>query len=98
MAEMPMEEPAEAMEEPATGDVSQGYSIDISCLPDGSYQVSGPEPLAEEAAEETGAPGSEMGETFDSIGAALKEVLRIAKENPMGSDQASFEAGYSGAR
>jgi len=79
-----------------TGDLSQGYCIEISVLPDGTYQVSPPESLKEEAAEEQGGePGSEAGQTFDSVGAALKQVLKLMKDNPVGGDgQASFEAGY----
>lgn len=90
-----MEEPT--MEEGAEGDLTQGYTIEVSCLPDGTYKVSGPEPLAVEAAEETGAPGSETGQDFDSIGAALKGIMDLIKQNPMGSDgQKAFEAGFGG--
>ena len=55
-----------------------------------------PEPLEEEAAEEQGdAAGSEQGEDFSSLGEALKAVLTIVKQNPIGeSDQSNFEAGY----
>lgn len=80
----------------AAGDLSQGYSIEISCLPDGSYKVSGPEPLQDEAAEEKGEPGSETGEDFPSVGAALKQVLQLIKENPMSSNaDQQFGAGYA---
>lgn len=90
-ADMPVDEPASA-----TPDLSQGYCIEVSVLPDGTFKVSGPEPLAEEAAEEQGEPGSEMGEDVESIGEALKAVLAIVKANPVGdSAQASFEAGYA---
>lgn len=77
-------------------DLAQGFCIEISVLPDGTYKVSGPEPLADEAAEEQGEAGSELGQDFDSIGAALKQVLQVIKDNPLGdSDQANFEAGYA---
>lgn len=80
----------------APGDLSQGYSIEISCLPDGSYKVSGPEPLQAEASEEQGEPGSEQGDDFPTIGAALKQVLQLIKENPMSGDgNAQLEAGYA---
>ena len=93
-AETPAEDQAEGGEE--AGDLSQGYCIELSVLPDGTFKVSGPEPLQEEAAEEQGeAPGSEAGEDFESIGEALKGVLTIIKQNPVGdSDQANFEAGF----
>lgn len=94
-----MDAPITEMPSPAAaaGDVSQGYCIDISVLPDGSFKVSGPEPLEAEAAEDAGeAPGSEMGTDFDSIGAALKGVLDIIKQNPVGeSADAQLEAGYA---
>ena len=78
------------------GDLSQGYCLELSVLPDGTFKVSGPEPLAEEADEEQGeAAGSEAGQDFTSIGEALKAILSAIKANPVGgSDQSQFEAGY----
>lgn len=87
----------EAMPSPgaAAGDLSQGYCIEVSVLPDGTFKVSGPEPLAVEAAEEQGEAGSEMGQDFDTIGDALKGVLAVIKDNPVGDDaNAAMEAGY----
>ena len=93
-----MEEQAEPSPGAAAGDLSQGFCIEVSVLPDGSFKVSGPEPLAASAAEETGEPASEMGDDYTSIGEALKAVLMIIKENPVGSDEnAQVEAGF-GAR
>lgn len=96
-AQDPAAMPAEtAMPEETAGDMSQGYVIELSVLPDGTFKVSGPEPLEVEAAEEEGAPGSEMGEDFASIGDALKGVLMMIKQNPVGGDdQQQFEAGYA---
>lgn len=92
----PMMGAAESAETPAEStSLSQGYSIELSVLPDGTFKVSGPEPLAAEAAEEQGEPGSEMGEDFDDIKAALKGMLGIIKANPVGDDQAQFNAGYT---
>lgn len=81
----------------AAGDLSQGYCIEISVLPDGSYKVSGPEPLEAEAAEDQGEPaGYSAGEDYPSIGAALKGVLELIKQNPVGGDADSqMEAGYA---
>lgn len=77
-------------------DLTQGYCIEISVLPDGSYKVSGPEPLPEEADEEKGEPGAEQGDDYPSIGAALKGVLDIVKQNPVGGDaDKQFGAGYA---
>ena len=94
MPDMPMsdaETPAEG------GDLAQGYCIEISVLPDGSFKVSGPEALEVEAAADQGeAPYSEVGEDFTSIGEALKQVLTLIKQNPVGGEaQANFEAGYA---
>lgn len=76
-------------------DLSQGYCIELSVMPDGTFKVSGPEPLQEEAEEEQGEPGSEAGQDFDSIAEAMKGVLRIIKANPVGKDeQADFNAGF----
>lgn len=86
---------AMAPAESATPDLSQGYCVELSVLPDGTFKVSGPEPLETEAAEETGEPGSEMGEDVRSVGEALKAILAIVKANPVaGDDNAQFQAGY----
>ena len=83
-------------------DLSKGYVVELSCMPDGTYSVSGPEPLSEEQSEESaggdaGSDADDQGQTFDSIGAALKGVLDIIKQNPMsGNDQDQFNAGYAG--
>jgi hypothetical protein len=93
MAAEPVAAPASA-----AGDLSQGYCIELSVLPDGSFKVSGPAALEAEAVEETGAPGSELGQDLTTIGDALKAIIGIVKENPVGADdQKQFEAGY-GAR
>lgn len=89
------EDEAGASPESATPDLAQGYCVELSVLPDGSFKVSGPEPLEAEAAEETGEPGSEMGEDYTSIGEALKAILAITKANPMSGDaDAQLQAGY----
>ena len=97
-----MADPAMPADDAAAGgdseDLTQGYVIEISCLPDGTYKVSGPEPLQEEAQEEQGETpdADDKGEDFDSIGAALKGVLQMIKDNPMGDNaQSQFEAGYA---
>jgi hypothetical protein len=86
----------DAATESATPDLSQGYCVELSVLPDGTFKVSGPEPLEAEAAEETGEAGSEMGEDVKTIGEALRKILEITKANPIaGDDQAQFEAGFN---
>ena len=86
---------------PAEGDLSQGFCIEISCLPDGTFKVSGPEPLAEEAEEEQGEPGSEAGQDASSIGEALKLVLAAYKEasaGTAGSEDDQMAAGFNSVR
>ena len=79
---------------PAAAPATQGFTIEISCLPDGTFQVSS-EPLQEEAQEETGAPGSEAGQTVKSFGEALKIALQLFQAGgSTGSDE--FESGYAG--
>ena len=83
--------------ETASGDISQGYSLEISVLPDGTFKLGAPEPLEVEAEEETGAPGEELGEDFPSIGGLMKALLEVVKRNPVGGDeQQNFEAGFNG--
>lgn len=95
MADTMTAAPADAETPAESTDLSQGYCVELSVLPDGTFKVSGPEPLAEEAEEEQGEPGSEMGQDFDGIAEALKGMLRIIKDNPVGKDeQADFNAGF----
>ena len=70
------------------GGMSQGYCIELYVLPDGTFTVSGPEAMPT-------MKGMEGKETYDSIGAALKGVLELIKQNPIGGEAGEqFEAGY----
>ncbi len=93
----PLDQPApQDATAPAADDMSQGFTIEISCLPDGTFQIS-TEPLAAEAAEETGTPGSEMGQPLQSIGEVLKKVMSIVQNNGATDDgDAAFDEGYKG--
>ncbi len=83
-----------------------GYVICIACKPDGSYDVykDEPESAAEPASEEAGEPGGNapsMGQpethTVDSLEEALKQVIRIHKQNPMDDSYSSqMSAGFHG--
>ena len=86
------EAPAEA--EPT----NQGYTIEISVLPDGTFSVSS-ESIETEAVEETGEPGSEVGQQAKSFGEALKIALDIYKaDGNLGNAQADFMAGFTEKR
>ena len=107
MARMPMpavpvamaEDPA-MMADPAMIDETElidetemveGYVIEIIVKADGSFAVSKEELRAE--AEE--GPGEEA-MSYDSLGQAMKAVMDIVKQNPVGeSEQSQFDAGYA---
>ena len=95
----PDDEGSEAAPGSAGGDLTQGYVIEVSVLPDGSFNVGDPEPLQEEAEEENGEETSDSGQSYPSIGAALKQVLLLIQENPVsGNADAQFQAGFSGGQ
>ena len=90
-----------APEPPAMGEMGsesaptpsqEGYEICIYVTPEG-YRVEGPLPLeAELQGEEEVEPQSE---TLPDLMEALKHVIAITKENPLGDDaNAQMEAGY----
>ena len=102
MARMPMPA-APAMADPAKADdaamaddaaktdETEGYVIEIIVKADGSFAVSKEELQAE--AEE--GPGEEA-MSYDSLGQAMKAVMDIVKQNPVGeSEQSQFDAGYA---
>jgi len=76
-----------AEEEPAP----EGYVIEIVVKADGTFAVS-KEDVRMEAEE---GPGEEA-MSFDSLGQAMKAVMDIVKENPVGaSEQSQFDAGFA---
>ena len=89
--------PMPMMEEPdveaEAGGPSTGYCIRLHVLEDGTFKVGEPEPYVDD--DETAAP---TGQDYQTIGDALKGVLEVIRDNPVGNDdQKAFEAGY-GAR
>ena len=71
-------------------EMAEGYVIEIVVKADGSFAVS-KEDLRMEAAE---GPGEEA-MSYDSLGQAMKAVMDIVKQNPVGeSEQSQFDAGY----
>ena len=84
-----MMKPREMAPGAAAGDTAQGFCVKLSVFADGTYGVSGPAAIPSD---------EDTGETYDSIGAALKGVLELVKQNPTGGDATQqLEAGY-GAR
>ena len=83
---------AETGSESAPTPSQEGYEICIYVTPEG-YRVEGPLPLeAEPQGEEDAEPQSE---TLPDLMEALKHVIAITKENPLGEDaNAQMEAGY----
>ena len=80
---------------PAGGDLSQGYCVEVHVLPDGTFGMSGPEPLEMEAAEGENPSGDQQ---FQSVGEALQAVLAVIRDNPVGgapAAEAEMEAGYA---
>jgi len=66
----------------------QGYRIEISVYPDG-FTVEGPKPLPQEVDDEA--------ERVPELADALKHVVAITKDNPLGDNEAAqFDAGYRG--
>jgi len=106
MARMPMPAAPAMMADPAMADdaamtddaammdeteMAEGYVIEIIVKADGSFAVSKEELRAE--AEE--GPGEEA-MSYDSLGQAMKAVMDIVKQNPVGeSEQSQFDAGYA---
>ena len=84
------------------GEAPQGYCVELHVKADGTFTVEGPEPESEEQQEPSAAPAegsaapAEGEKSFPSLGEALKAVLEIVRQNPIGqSEQEGFEAGYA---
>lgn len=90
----------------APDDMSQGYVIELRCMPGGKYSI-GVEPMAEEQGEESaGAPGASpepAGDDFQpvaNIGEAMKLIREIiahaGQMTDTGASQDEMSAGYGG--
>lgn len=67
-----------------------GYCICLCAHADGSFTVSGPEPLSDEQKE-----GEPEGQAFPDLATALKSLVQMVKANPVTQDgEAQFKAGY----
>ena len=81
---------AETGQESAPTPSQEGYEICLYVTPEG-YRVEGPLPLE---AEPQGEP-AEAEASMPDLTEALKHVIAIIKENPLGDDaNAQMEAGY----
>lgn len=89
--------PAESPAAPAAIDPNQGFTIEIACLPDGTFNVSA-EPLQAEAAEENATGGADKGRTLNSPEEAFRAAVDLYKSNSAGTDDAQannqFNAGF----
>lgn len=95
-AETPSEEPVAPEMGPESAPIpsQEGYEICLYVTPEG-YRVEGPLPLeAEPQGDEEAEP---QGEILPDLMEALKHIIAITKENPLGEDaNGQMEAGYQG--
>lgn len=83
---------AETGEESAPTPSQEGYEICLYVTPEG-FRVEGPLPL--EAEPQGGAESESESEMLPDLTEALKHIISITKENPLGEDgNAQMEAGY----
>lgn len=82
-----VENPAE---DPITAPtIEEGYCVKFYAYGDGSYGIGEPEPLTPEDDDDEGAHVADLT-------SALKRLLNVVKQNPVGSDEdAQFDAGYN---
>ena len=85
-------------------DTSQGFVIEISCLPDGTFNVSS-ESLPEEAQEEQGTGDADSeepgdgGQTYKSFHDAMAAAIAIYKAGGQADDSESqFNSGFNPAQ
>ncbi len=92
----PMMEDADSIatdEAAPADDLSQGYCIELCVMPDGSFVVSGPEPIEPE--DDAG------GQSAASLGEAMKMIMAIYKQAQAdvgGSADDQMAAGFNRAR
>ena len=72
-------------------DPSQGFCIEINCLPDGTYNVA-VESLQSESAD----AGESAGTQASSFEEAIKAAIALYQQTSGGDDTSEFEAGFSG--
>lgn len=72
-------------------DPAQGFCIEISCLPNGTYNVA-VESLQSESAES----GESAGTQASSFEDAIKAAIALYQQASSGDDNSDFEAGFNG--
>lgn len=95
---MKMPEMEEEQSEEVAQDSQEGYCIELYVKPGGTYSVQGP--VYKEKPSDESEP-HEQGESAESLPDAIKMILSIARENPVGRDdmgemQAGFDSGPAG--
>lgn len=74
-------------------DMTKGYCVKFYVWEDGTFSIGEPEAVTED--EREGNAESE-GENQTDLTSALKRLLNVVKQNPVGSDdEAQFAAGYN---
>lgn len=79
--------------EEVSHDLTEGYCVKFYVWPDGSYSLGEPVPIDDE---EYDANEQSDGEHQTDLTSALKRLINIVKQHPVGSnDEEQFSAGYA---
>ncbi len=72
-------------------DPKSGFCIELSCLPDGTFNVS-VEPLESEANE----PDEQTGQNASSFAEAMKAVVSLYQQTTAEDQESEFQSGFDG--
>lgn len=90
---MGMNEEMEPESEEMPPDMTQGYSVELYVWPDGTYTVGAPEAVSPEDLQ---AHQDAEGDDQTDLTGALKRLLNVVKNNPVGGNaEEQFAAGYN---
>ena len=85
----------DSVTEEAEPEAQAGYCVKLYVNADGTFSVEGPVPHEPEGIGGD-VEGADAGEPLPNIGQALRAVLKIVQDNPIGpTEQEGFEAGYA---
>lgn len=83
----------EEEEKEISSDTSDGYCVKFYVYADGTFSIGEPEPISEE---EHAANAESEGENQTDLTSALKRLLNVVKQHPVGhDDETQFAAGYN---